>query len=171
VAVLAGQQTFGFVTLADPAQPAGQLGAAPNPPAGRQAGPGGGRSGVGPTVPGGFEWWRDAEVKRELKLTEDKARKIEGMFAKLENDRRPLVEKLDQERARLDQMTRERTADEAAYALQVGQVETLWARWRESRTVMIYRMYRELQPEQYKKLQEIFQRRAASDGRGRGPGR
>jgi len=145
--------------------------APPNGGGNRQTGPGG----PGPCSPvvlpsRGFEWWKDAEVKRELKLTEDKTRKIEGRFARLENARKPLCDKLTQERARLDQMTSERVADEDAYALQVRQVESLWATWRESRTVMVYLMFRELTQDQYRKLQDIFHRREAADFRGRGPG-
>jgi Spy/CpxP family protein refolding chaperone len=65
-------------------------------------------------------------------------------------------------------MTRAATVDEATYALQVQEVQSLGARLGESRTMMLYRIYRELQPEQYKKLQEIFARRAAQHTGGNG---
>jgi Spy/CpxP family protein refolding chaperone len=123
---------------------------------------------------GGFgspwDWWSDPAVKKDLKLTEDQIRKIRDIFEKREVEVKPLGDMLNREADRLDRMTRERVADESTYAVQVSKVQHLFARLRESRTVMIYRMYRELQPEQYKKLQEIMdRRRAAMDGRGSGP--
>lgn len=117
-----------------------------------------------------WEWWKDPEVKKALQLSDAKTKKIDGIYARREIDIKPVVDKLVVEQDKLNQMTKERMADEAAYALQVSQVENLWARWRESRTVMLYRMYLELQPDQYKKLMEILDRRFAADGRGRGPG-
>jgi Spy/CpxP family protein refolding chaperone len=120
----------------------------------------------------GFEWWNDDEVRREIRLTDDKANRIESMYAKLEKDRTPLLKELEHEWARLDKMTKERTADETAYGVQVRKFESLAASWREMRTVLMYQMYKELKPEQYAKLQEIVERRFSgpSDGRGRGPG-
>ena len=45
-------------------------------------------------------------------------------------------------------------------------VEQLRSRLFESRTTMLYRMYRTLQPDQYQKLRDIFDRRSAARGRG-----
>ncbi len=118
---------------------------------------------------GGFDWWSDPAVKKDLKLTEDQTRRIGDIFEKRETEVKPLLDMLNREGDRLDRMTRERVADESTYAVQVSKVQHLFARVRESRTVMIYRMYRELQPEQYKKLQEIMDRRRPADGRGSGP--
>lgn len=118
-----------------------------------------------------WEWWKDAEVKRALQLSDAKTKKMDNIYARLEVDIKPVVDRIVVEQDKLNQMTKERVADEAAYALQVSQVETLWARFRESRTVMLYRMYLELQPDQYRKLMDIFDRRMSGDGRGRGPGR
>ena len=125
----------------------------------------------GPPGNGGspWDWWSDPAVKKDLKLTEEQVHKIRDIFEKRETEVKPLWDMLNREGDRLDRMTRERVADEATYAVQVSKVQHLFARVRESRTVMMYRMYRELQPEQYKKLQEIMDRRRAMDGRGSGP--
>jgi Spy/CpxP family protein refolding chaperone len=140
-------------------QGAAQGQGAPQTGAGRQMGPN----------PGGG-WWNDAEIKKELRLTEEQTKRIRDMFEKREAEVKPLWAKLNREGSRLDTMTRERAIDEATYAVQVNLVETLYARLRESRTVMVYRMYRELQPDQYKKLEEILDRRRSRDGAGRGSG-
>lgn len=134
-------------------------------------------SAVSPTPPPNrpvtvrWEWWKDPDVKRSIRLSDEKTRKIDAIYTRREIEIQPVVDKIVVEQDKLNHMTNERVADEAAYALQVSQVETLWARWRESRTVMLYRMFLELQPDQYKKLQEIMDRRFSQDGRGRGPGR
>ena len=178
LAVLAGTGSFGLVRAADPA--AQQAPTAVQTPPTRSSS--GGRQTSQPVnqpssalrrlLGRGFEWWKDDEVKREIKLTDEKANRIESMYAKLEKDRTPLLKELEHEWARLDRMTKERTADETAYMVQVRKFESLAASWREMRTVLMYQMYKELKPEQYSKLQEIVERRfgGPSDGRGRGPG-
>jgi Spy/CpxP family protein refolding chaperone len=118
--------------------------------------------------PGFQGWWSDPAIKTEIKLTEDQSRRIKEIFERRETEIKPLLAQLNRESDRLDRMTKERVADEITYAVQVAKVESLAARWRESRTMMIYRMYRELQPEQYTKLQEIMDRRRAMNGRGSG---
>ena len=64
----------------------------------------------------------------------------------------PFVEEWRKQRDILKQMTVERSVDEAAYAVQVAHVESLTTKLRESRTTMLYHIYRLLTPEQYKKL-------------------
>ncbi len=120
------------------------------------------------------KWWNDAEVQKELGLTADKVKRIDDFFEKRSKDLKPWADEFQKEFQELDAMTKAATVDETTYALKVQQVETIAARLRESRTVMLYRIYRELQPEQYKKLQEIFARRAAAQntgGNGNGRGR
>ena len=117
----------------------------------------------------GWDWWADQTTKKDLKLTEEQVRKIREIFEKREAEVKPVMDSLTREGERLERMTRERVADESTYAVQVGKVQHLWMRVRESRTMMIYRMFLELQPEQHKKLQEIMERRRSMDGRGSGP--
>jgi hypothetical protein len=62
-------------------------------------------------------------------------------------------------------MTRERTASPEAYEIQASKYEFLRSEVRKSRWVMLYRIYTELEPDQYQKLLEIRDRRSA---RGRG---
>jgi Spy/CpxP family protein refolding chaperone len=112
------------------------------------------------------KWWKDAEVQKELGLTADKVKRIDDFFERRSKDMKPWVDRWQHEREVLDTMTRAATVDEATYALQVQEVQSLSARLGESRTMMLYRIYRELQPEQYKKLQEIFARRAVQNAGG-----
>jgi Spy/CpxP family protein refolding chaperone len=81
---------------------------------------------------------------------------------------KPWVSEFEQQRVRLNKMTAERLASETAYSLQVSRYEALRSRLAETRAVMLYRMYQELSPEQYKKLQDMT--REWASGRGPGPG-
>jgi Spy/CpxP family protein refolding chaperone len=135
---------------------------------GQPAAGSGDRSREAGQAPFGWQWWNDPTVKSELKLSDDKARLIEGIFQKRQTEAKAWWDQLQKEQDRLTRMTRERMTDEATYALQVSKVEALASRLREGRTVMLYRIYLELQPEQFRKLQDMMDRRR-TNGRGRGP--
>jgi len=127
--------------------------------------PGGRSTPGGPGFPQ-WEWWNDESVKKEIGLTDDKVKKLDNIYQDRLKQLTPFVEDYQKQREILDKMTAERTADESTYALQVSRVEQLRSRLFESRTTMLYRMYRTLQPEQYQKLRDIFERRASRGGRG-----
>jgi Spy/CpxP family protein refolding chaperone len=115
---------------------------------------------------GNFQWWNDPEVQRELALSADKIKRINDLYARRNQEVQALLREYQKEFAELDRMTRERVVDESTYLLQVMRFEFVRARLNESRTVMLYRFFRELTPEQHQKLQAILDR-----GRGGGPGR
>jgi Spy/CpxP family protein refolding chaperone len=158
--LLVGMVGFGGLGVVQAQRPAGP------PPAPQPAQVTGGRS--TPSGPGfpQWEWWNDESVKKEIGLTEDKVKKLDSIYQDRYKQLTPFVEDYQKQREILDKMTAERTADESTYALQVSRVEQLRSRLFESRTTMLYRMYRTLQPEQYQKLRDIFERRAARGGRG-----
>ena len=113
-----------------------------------------------PSTQGGFyKWWNDPCVQKALGLAPEKIKRIDDFFEKRSKDMKPTADELQRQTQELDDMTRAAVVDEATYSLQVLRVESLLSRLRESRTVMIYRSYRELQPEQNRKLQEILDQR------------
>ncbi|HVT48572.1 MAG TPA: hypothetical protein VHD57_12335 [Vicinamibacterales bacterium] len=119
--------------------------------------------------PVGWKWWDDPEVKQALDLTDAKSKKIETMYQDRLHEAQPWVDEFLRQNAKLQHMTADRVADEETYRVQVSRVESLRARLIESRTVMIYQFFRELTPDQYKKLQDITDRKFHSGDRGRGP--
>jgi Spy/CpxP family protein refolding chaperone len=122
-----------------------------------------------PTPFSSFEWWNDPEIKKEISLSDDKAKKITDIFESRNRQMQPWIEDWRRERALLDKMTQERVSDESTYSIQVWRLEQLSAKLRETRAMMVYRMYLQLSPDQYKKLRELFDRRSNGRGRG-GPG-
>jgi Spy/CpxP family protein refolding chaperone len=114
-----------------------------------------------------FEWWNDATVQRELGLTVAKARKLNDIYQSRLQRMRPFSERWVKLNGELQTMTAARVADITTYELKVGDVESLRSRLFESRAVMLYEMSLELDPEQYKKLLNIRERRFESrEGRG-----
>jgi hypothetical protein len=120
---------------------------------------------------GTWMWWLDADVKRELGLSDQKAQRIDEMFQNRQKLLTPMASDFLKEKAVLDRMTAERTADDGTYALQVWRVEALRSKLNESRLMMLYRIYRELQPDQYKKLQVMSDRKFDADRARSGSGR
>jgi Spy/CpxP family protein refolding chaperone len=116
-----------------------------------------------------WEWWNDAAVKKELGLSESKAREIDRIFQERARYAKPFVDDAVKARAEQERMAAERLVDEGTFAAQVARTDALFSELRKSRAVMLYRMYRKLSAEQVKKLGEIRDRRER-DGRGRGAG-
>jgi Spy/CpxP family protein refolding chaperone len=114
----------------------------------------------------GWEWWNDVEVQKALALAPEKSRTIHEIFTRRSEALRPMGDEFMRALTELDRMTRARVVDEATYQLQVVRVEALRAELNKSRTVMLYRLTRELTPEQFKKLEDIRAQRFAGRGRG-----
>lgn len=112
----------------------------------------------------GSTWWKDDNIRKELNLTERQVQRINGIFESRVRQITPFHNDYLKQLAELDRMTVERVVDEATYTIQVGRVEALRSKLSETRTVMLYRFYRELDPAQYQKLQEIWNRRRGRGG-------
>ena len=126
------------------------------------------RPGQGQRTPGSIrgEWWNDELVKKEIGLTDDKARKIDSIYQDRSKRQAPIVGELEKQEAELERLTGERLVDEVTYSLQAGRVWDLRRRLGESRTIMLYRIYQELTPDQYKKLQALRERNRSGRGGG-----
>jgi Spy/CpxP family protein refolding chaperone len=169
LAVLLSGFVLGPVTAAGAAgQNSSAAGAGPSagraqdsrPPGPSPSGRGGGQS--------GWEWWNDADVQKELGLTAEKIHQIDDFYQARVKALKPVADEWMKQSKELDAMTKAALVEEPIYSIQVLRVEALRSRLSESRTMMLYRIYRILQPEQYKKLQDILDRRfKAFNGRGR----
>jgi Spy/CpxP family protein refolding chaperone len=125
-----------------------------------------------------WDWWNDAEVKRELALTEATVKTINDIFRERWTNSRAKGQEFYREREKLNRMLSEPTVSEDSFELQVTKVDRLRSELDTGRTMMLFRMMRQLRPDQVKKLEEIAARRSAQnaqrdrDGRrGSGPGR
>ena len=156
--------TSGQVANASQNQTAGRGAAAAQTPQTNGAKPDPQRGGPGrqsgPVSPSSvnFEWWNHEEIKKEIGLDEKMSKRIDDMYEDRQRQLKPLADEYLKEAEALNVMTRDRVANERAYEIQVVKVEAFGSRLRTSRQVMLYRMYKELRPEQYSKLREIFER-------------
>ena len=116
-----------------------------------------------------WAWWNDAEVKRALVLTAATVQAIEDIFRERWTAFRPKYQEMSREREKLNRMLSEPSVNEASFELQVLKVDRLRSELETGRTMMLFRMMRQLRPDQIKKLEEIARRRAERD-RDRGPG-
>ena len=70
-------------------------------------------------------WWSDPDMRKQLSLSDEKAKKLETIFQRRLAEIQPTVDSLNREREKLNRMTNDRMADEATYSLQVAKVEFL----------------------------------------------
>jgi Spy/CpxP family protein refolding chaperone len=119
-----------------------------------------------------WQWWTDPEVQKALGLVEPKVKNISRIYEDRVKRSQQLAERYEKERAELNRLTEERQISVEEYAIHVTQVEALRTELNKGRLVMLYRISRELSPDQVKKLNEIFEKRreAMRNGRGRGSG-
>jgi Spy/CpxP family protein refolding chaperone len=134
------------------------------PPAGSQGQPGPRPTPNAEQFLVGSEWWKDPTIKTALKLTDSQVRSISQIFERRVREVTPVYLEYRKQKDELDKMTAERTADEATYAVQVSRVQNLQSKLNETRTVMLYTIYRRLDPGQYQKLREIWDQRFRRGG-------
>ena len=156
-----GQQTGRGVQTPPPSQGRGQ---APQTTPGAPSQQGPRQPPTAEQFLGRSQWWKDEAVKKEMKLTETQARQIGQIFDGRVRYITPWFEDYTKQLEALDRMVRERTVDVTTYEIQVNRVEALRSRLNETRQVMLYRIYKMLDPAQYQSLQDIRDR----GGRGRG---
>jgi Spy/CpxP family protein refolding chaperone len=115
-----------------------------------------------------WEWWKDEEIKRELKLRDEVVRSIQRKYEDRARMMKPVDEAYRKEFDELNRLSRERTVDVATYSIQVNRVESLRTELLKTRAVMLYEFSRMLTPEQHLKFQEIRDRRRSGRGGGGG---
>jgi hypothetical protein len=120
------------------------------------------------TRPGsGFgEWWKDELVLKELALSPQVAKGIDRIYQDRSKRLASFADETQKLWTELRKMRDERTVDEAVYALQAWRFEAMQARVAADSSVLQYRQFLELTPEQYKKLRDLRDRDRAGRGRG-----
>jgi Spy/CpxP family protein refolding chaperone len=100
----------------------------------------------------GFKWWQSDQFKTEFALTPDQVTRLEGVFRDLLPRMTTEMEELDRLEKKLSEVIRGGTANEADVMKQVDVVEATRSTLSRTRTMMTYRMYRILTPEQRVKM-------------------
>jgi Spy/CpxP family protein refolding chaperone len=169
-----GLSAFGRQTAAKPqtagsqTPPPGGRMAAPPAPAGQGAPQAGGQGRGRPTSFRSWAWWNDDDIKKQLGLTEAVVRRIDSMYQARQKELSPLVAELSRTDDEIDALVKERKISPDALDLKVVNREALRSKLNESRTMMLYKFYLLLTPEQYNKLRDVFDQHVRG-GRGGGP--
>lgn len=106
-----------------------------------------------------YKWWHSADVQTEIGLTEDQETRIEAIFQELRPTLRELMHRLDREEKELSQLMHAMVAEEWEVALQIDQVEAARSALSKTRTLMLYRMHKVLEPAQIEALHKLWERR------------
>jgi hypothetical protein len=131
--------------------------------------PTGGR-GFGP----GWEWWKDDAVKKAIGLRAQQAADIDRFYTRRLKDMDPVLQAYEQERAALDKMMADRVVDDTQLDLELTtKYLPLYSKLFASRQMMLYRISKVLDPDQFAKLQAINEQHqqlmAGRRGRGGAP--
>lgn len=106
------------------------------------------------------KWWLSDKVKAEVGLTDQQSRELEAIFQAVLPDLKAQKQELDRAELELSTLLAEGVAEEAQVAQAVDRAEARRAVLNKSRTLMLFRMYRVLSPEQRVKLQTFHERTA-----------
>ena len=115
----------------------------------------------------GFKWWQSDQFKTEFALTPDQVTRLEGVFQDLLPRMTTEMEELDRLEKKLSEVIRGGTANETDVMKQVDVVEATRSNLSRIRTMMTYRMYRILTPEQRVKMKAQHDKWEAERRQGR----
>ena len=99
-----------------------------------------------------FKWWESEEVKTEIGLTNTQSADIEAIFRAIRPKQKELMQRLEREEDELATIMHRRQAEEWEILLQIDKVEAARSALSKTRTLMLYRMHRELTSEQIDRL-------------------
>jgi Spy/CpxP family protein refolding chaperone len=112
------------------------------------------------------KWWLSEEGKTEFSITEQQSRELEALFQQMLPSLKANKTELDKQEKLLDQLLASGSSSEPVVAAAIDRVESARSALSRTRTLMLYRMYRLLTPEQRAKVQAYHTRKAQeADGR------
>lgn len=106
----------------------------------------------------GFKWWQDDRLKTELALTPDQVGKLEAVFQDLLPRMTTEKDELDRLERQLSEVIRFSNVGEAEVMRQIEVVEAARSALGKTRTLMIYRLYQRLTPEQRLRMKALHEK-------------
>jgi Spy/CpxP family protein refolding chaperone len=107
------------------------------------------------------KWWVDPSDRAELDITADQSAKLEAIFQSTLRGQRERWSEFRKLEPAVEQLIKDGTADPDYVTRQVERAEMLKAEMTATRIVTLYRMLRELSPEQVQKFRRMEERREA----------
>jgi Spy/CpxP family protein refolding chaperone len=113
-----------------------------------------------------YKWWLSPEGKKEFGISEQQSKELEAQFQQMLPTLRANKSELDKQEKTLNQLLSNAASSEPTVAQAIDRVEAARSALSRTRTLMLYRMYRLLSPEQRAKVQAYYERKAQeADGR------
>jgi Spy/CpxP family protein refolding chaperone len=106
------------------------------------------------------KWWSSDEGRAEFGLSDAQSRDLEAIFQKMLPDLKANKADVDRYQQELTKLLSEASAKESVVLKAIDQLETAQSSLSRTRTIMLYRMYRLLSPEQRAKVQAYYDRKA-----------
>jgi Spy/CpxP family protein refolding chaperone len=133
---------------------------------GRPAAPTGGKPSPTPKVDTPRErpsvpWWSDPAIIKEIGLSSEQSARIQKLVDQRAKEASPFHEALERQQASLERISRDRSASESAFRVQLSVVISLQAEVSQGRAIMLFRMSRILTVDQNRKLEEIRNRQSS----------
>jgi Spy/CpxP family protein refolding chaperone len=112
------------------------------------------------------KWWLSDTGKKEFGISDQQSHDLEALFQQILPTLKANKTELDKQEKVLDQLLSEGGSSELIVAQAIDRVEAARSALSRTRTLMLYRMYRLLTPEQRAKVQAYYERKAQeNDGR------
>ncbi|MEE2635742.1 MAG: periplasmic heavy metal sensor [Acidobacteriota bacterium] len=112
-------------------------------------------------------WWQSDEVKTLLELTNEQAESLDKIYRQTLPKRRESWRRLNAEERTLSQLIADMQVEEIDITRQIDRVEAARSELSKTRTLMVFRMYRVLNPGQRVTLKE-WRRRDDDESGARG---
>lgn len=103
-------------------------------------------------------WWSDEAIKKELGLTDEQAKTLDQIYTSAKDELAGYSDARAREEKELDRLITESKVEQWMIARQIDKVETQRSNFNKLRIMTLYRMHRQLTPEQRAKLQQIRDR-------------
>ena len=105
------------------------------------------------------KWWQSGAIKTAVGLSDKQSDDLETIFQATRPKLRELMRRLSKEEADLSSLIHTMEVEESEATLQIDKVEAVRSELSKTRTLMIYRMHRELTAQQRDTLRELGERR------------
>jgi Spy/CpxP family protein refolding chaperone len=108
--------------------------------------------------PRSHKWWRSAEGRAAFGITDQQSRDLEAIFQSMLPTLRTHKAEVDRHQQALSKLLSEASANETVVIQHIDRLEAAQSALSRTRTLMLYRMYRLLTPEQRALVQAQYER-------------
>lgn len=114
--------------------------------------------------PKSHKWWSAEDSKSEFGITPAQSRELEGIFQSFLPTLKSSKQDIDRYQREVSRLLSEASASEVVVLQAIDRLEAAQSGLSRTRTLMLFRMYRVLSPEQREKVKQFHERQAQETG-------